>query len=110
MHQEPDGTLDSRAIQTFVDLLASTHLSRPSELPGLLAEHARSMGLEDLVVYLVDYEQSLLVPVPVPGAPEPEVLRIEGSVGGRAFAFTDMHDVETDHPDQRAAPRPARPR
>jgi hypothetical protein len=97
----PDADLERRAAQMFVDVLADTHLSGPSDLAPLLDLHARTIGAQDLVLYLVDYGQSLLVPVPAAHVTETEALRIEGSVAGRAFAFTEMYDVDADEPGMR---------
>jgi hypothetical protein len=104
MIEDPDARgeeLDRRAAQMFVDVLAATHLSRPSDLPGLLAQNAMTIGVTDVLMYLIDYEQSLLVPVPVQGAADPEALRVEGSVAGRAFAVIDGYDVESEQPGMR---------
>jgi hypothetical protein len=78
----------------FVDVLRATHLSRPSDLTALLAEHARRIGVEQLVVYLVDYEQNQLVPVPGPDTAERSVLRVQGTAGGQAFAKVEIQEAD----------------
>ena len=55
------------------ELLRRTHLGGPSELPAVVAESARRIGARNVVLYLIDYAQRLLVPVTGPqdqdGAP-----------------------------------------
>lgn len=94
-------SLDAAAADVFVALLADTHLSRPDDVPDVLAERARPLGIEDLDVYLVDYEQTTLVPVPRLRAPaELPVLRIDGTPGGRAFADNTVRPEDTARPDR----------
>jgi len=47
-------------------------------------EVLRPLGL-DVAIYVVDYEQQTLRPLPEPGRTMPEPLSIEDSAGGRAF-------------------------
>ncbi|HUR75412.1 MAG TPA: PP2C family protein-serine/threonine phosphatase [Sporichthya sp.] len=84
-----------------VGLLGDTHLSTADDLPRLLAENAAAIGVESLVIYLVDYEQTDLIPVPGPHTIDRSVLSIEGTLGGRAFAQMSVQDVEADLPDRR---------
>lgn len=78
----------------FLDLLRDTHLSRPSELSTLLNERSHAIGVEQMVLYLIDYEQDHLMPLPGPGTQERAVLRVQGTVGGRAFASLRVQDVD----------------
>src|SRR4051794_30769540 len=86
--------LDERVGQMFLEVLRRTHLSAPDQLAGILAEEARRVGVGSLVVYLIDYEQRWLVPVPAPDAAGSEPLSVEGTVAGRAFTSTRIVDVE----------------
>jgi hypothetical protein len=61
-----------------------------------MAEEARRIGIESLVVYVVDYEQRALIPVPAPDVNGSGPLPIQGTVAGRAFAMTTILDVEHD--------------
>ena len=96
-----DGALDSRAARMFVEVLASTHLSRPDQLATILAEHAQVIGAEQLVLYLADYEQAQLVPVPGPHSGQRSVLRVQGTAGGQAFATLQIQDVSAGLPGLR---------
>jgi serine phosphatase RsbU (regulator of sigma subunit) len=66
-------------------LLRASHLLAPDDLPSATAVEARRLGARDLVLYLADYEQTTLVPLPGEGVPERRELPIEGTMAGRAF-------------------------
>jgi hypothetical protein len=85
--------LDARAGVLFQEVLRRTHLSAPEDLARIVAEEARSVGIDSLVIYVVDYAQRTLVPVPAPDAHGSPALAIQGTVAGRAFASTAILDV-----------------
>ncbi|MEW6477102.1 MAG: GAF domain-containing SpoIIE family protein phosphatase [Actinomycetota bacterium] len=70
-----------------IDLLTDAQFAVPDDVPGLLAEHARRLGASDAAIFLVDYEQRVLTPLPAPGAPEREAVAVEGTLAGRAFTL-----------------------
>jgi hypothetical protein len=97
-----DPGLATAAADAFAALLEATHLSQPDELPDVVAEHATALGLEDLVVYLVDYEHTALIPVPRRKDPaDRPVLRIDGTVGGRSFAETSTYELDAGQDGRR---------
>jgi serine phosphatase RsbU (regulator of sigma subunit) len=93
--------LSSRAAQMFLDILDATHLSRASDVAGLVAEKASAIGAEDVVLYLADYELTSLIPLPAPTAVDRGVLRIDGTIGGRVFATVSVLDADVGRPDRR---------
>lgn len=68
------------------DLLAAAHYAVPDDVPGLLAEHARRLGALDAAIFLVDYEQRVLTPLPRPDGPPRQAVAVEGTLAGRAFS------------------------
>ena len=65
-------------------LLQQSHTTPPDRLAELVESCARRLGATETVLYLVDYEQVLLVPVH--GATrQRETLRVDGTLGGTAF-------------------------
>ncbi|WP_198653816.1 PP2C family protein-serine/threonine phosphatase [Actinocorallia populi] len=73
-------------------LLKVSHLATFEQLPSLVSAHARMAGMEEVLIYLVDLRQSVLRLVTGHGrnagegaAPEVSELRVEGTLGGRAF-------------------------
>jgi len=87
---------DARAGRMFQELLRRTHLSAAGELAAVLAEEARTIGAESLVVYLVDYDQRVLVPIPAPDARGREPLPVLGTIAGRAFSATEIVEMDAD--------------
>src|SRR3954452_18531603 len=88
--------IHSLASDMLLEVLRRTHLSAAPDLAMVLAEEARTIGAESLVLYLLDHEQKWLVPVPGPGADAREVLPVRGSVAGRSFAATAILDLKDD--------------
>lgn len=99
--QPDDHGVDAAAGAAFADLLAASHLSRPGDLARLLAEKAAGLGVQDLVLYLVDYEQTALIPVPGGPVADRPVLRVDGTIGGRAFSITSIHQTDAGRRDRR---------
>jgi serine phosphatase RsbU (regulator of sigma subunit) len=66
-------------------LLHGSHLLAPDDLAATVAVHARMLGVRETVLYLADYEQATLLPLPGAGVPERQELPIEGTMAGRAF-------------------------
>src|SRR3954452_20827795 len=85
----------------FSEILRRTHLSAPADLPKVAADEARKAGGEDFVLFLVDYEQRMLVPVPGEGVPAREPLAVDGTIAGRCFAASSVHEVAGAGADQR---------
>ena len=81
-------------------LLRSEHLAGPDDLPALVSAAGAQLGAEVAVLYLVDYDQVLLVPLSTKAAPEAappwEAVPIEGTLGGRAFTDVAQHLSTTD--------------
>ena len=71
--------------EPIVDLLADAQFAVPDAVPGLLSEHARRLGAVDAAIFLVDYEQRVLAPLPRPGGPDRQAVAVEGTLAGRAF-------------------------
>jgi serine/threonine protein phosphatase PrpC len=99
VHAEPasDGerlpSLTDRALGALTLLLRESHMSGPNDLPELVSASGAQLGAVCAQLYVVDYDQLLLVPLvladpagdaaqPVPPVP------IEGTLAGRAY--TDL--------------------
>jgi hypothetical protein len=78
------------------ELLRRTHLGGPSELPAVVAEPARRIGARSVVLYLIDYEQRMLVPVVGPQDQDAAPLSVAGTVAGRAFSTTSILRSSSD--------------
>jgi serine phosphatase RsbU (regulator of sigma subunit) len=77
--------VDVAAARLFGEFLRRTHLCPASELAAITAEEAAVVGWQELVLYLLDYEQEFLRPVPSVHAADRAPLGVESTVAGRAF-------------------------
>jgi serine phosphatase RsbU (regulator of sigma subunit) len=66
-------------------LLRRSYLVAPDRVCELVAEAARGLGATETVVYLVDYEQSQLVPTSTPEGDTREPLKVDATLAGTAF-------------------------
>lgn len=71
--------------EALTSLLHTSHLLAPGDLAGSVAAHAKPLGVREMVLFLTDYEQRTLLPIPGSGVPERQELPIEGTLAGRAF-------------------------
>ncbi|MCW2714967.1 MAG: Serine/threonine-protein phosphatase [Frankiales bacterium] len=89
-------TLDERVLDTLRFLLRSSHLGGVDDLPALVRGAGQRLGAHDATLYVVDYDQTLLVPLTESGAPPsdpgtPEPVTIDGTLAGRAFSDVTQH-------------------
>ena len=71
-------------------LLQVSHLLAPDDLAAIVAAHTRMLGVRETVLYLADYEQATLLPLPNADVPERQELPIEGTLAGRAFRRVEV--------------------
>lgn len=75
--------------QGMDQLILASHVASPDELPGIVTEAAASFDGHEVVIYLADLQQRVLVPFqPLRGAPHdefPHLLGVDSTVAGRAF-------------------------
>ena len=92
----PEAELHERAGRMLLELLRRTHLSAAHDLSTVVAEESRAIGVDQLVLYLVDLEQQVLVPVPGPDTGQREPLAVEGTVAGRSYAAGAIIDAQAE--------------
>jgi hypothetical protein len=71
-------------------LLRAAHLLSPANVAATVASHGRAMGIAQTVLYLADYEQVTLLPLPGEGVPERQELLIDGTMAGRSFRRVEV--------------------
>jgi hypothetical protein len=81
---------DAALADTLSELLRRTYLSAPSDLAAAIAEQARPLGAHDVVLYLIDYEQRMLVPLDDAARGDLKPLSVDGTIAGRAFRTTSV--------------------
>lgn len=66
-------------------IIDKAHVTPPDGLMAMFAQHAGAAGLADLAIYLQDYDQLALLPLPH-GSKEADPQRVEGTPPGQAFS------------------------
>lgn len=74
------------------DLLADVYAAAPLDLSGPVKRYAESLGLEHVMVYLVDVQQKLLVPLADGEAP----LEVDSSLAGWAYRTVSLRVSEEE--------------
>ncbi len=66
-------------------LLRESHHARPEDLPQMAMRAAGQLGVTALIIYLVDHQQRILIPLLGGTAPAREPIAVDGTLPGRAF-------------------------
>jgi serine phosphatase RsbU (regulator of sigma subunit) len=74
-------------------LLEASHQLAPDELVAAVARAARAVDAEDVAIYVVDYDQTLLVPLP--DGTDRAPLAIDTTLAGRAFAAIAAQEADS---------------
>ena len=90
MPPDPSPAPWSPESEPAADLLATARFCVPDEVPALVTKHARRAGAADAAIYLIDYEQRVLTPLPRPDGPDRAQVSVEGTLAGRAFSTLDQ--------------------
>ncbi|MFD0808419.1 PP2C family protein-serine/threonine phosphatase [Amycolatopsis umgeniensis] len=75
-------------LAALVGLLDGAHRASPERLPEIIAAAGRALDLE-IAVYLADYDQRQLIPLPGESVPGRAPLAIEASTAGQAYRHAD---------------------
>lgn len=96
------GDLEAAAVRLYTGFLRRTHLSQPSELSNIVVEELVSvLGAGDVVLFLVNLEETALVPVPSTRSPHRIEQLIEATMTGRCFITTTILTVAAEPGRQR---------
>ncbi|MBM0231137.1 serine/threonine-protein phosphatase [Micromonospora sp. STR1_7] len=74
------------SLESLRQLLQQSHHARPDDLPEMAMRAAPLLDARALVLYLVDHQQRLLLPLLGGSAPAREPIDIDGTLAGRAFS------------------------
>ena len=75
------------SLESLRQLLRQSHHARPEDLPEMAMRAAHWMDTSAMVIYLVDHQQRVLVPLLGGTAPHRESFSVDGTLGGRAFTL-----------------------
>lgn len=86
-----------RLVAAMRVLTREAHLTGPDDLPALVSGACRKLGVERAAVYVIDYDQVLLVPLTEGEAAVPPV-PVEGTLAGRAYTTIGQQVTTGDSP------------
>jgi hypothetical protein len=75
-------------------LLDASHDLAPDALVAAVTRAGKALDAEDVAVYLVDYEQTVLVPLP--DGTDRTPLAIDATLAGRAFATIAVQEADSE--------------
>jgi len=75
---------EAAALEQLTSLLDGAHLAAPDATPGVVAAAAATLGWSARI-YLVDYNQRFLVPLPIGDGAELVTEDVDATLAGRAF-------------------------
>ena len=85
--------MDDPGLRLLGHLLETSHDLAPDELVAAVAQAGRAMDADDVAIYLVDYEQTLLVPLP--DGTDRTPLAIDATLAGRAFTALAVQEADS---------------
>lgn len=94
MRDLSDADIERRVAAMLQAVLARSHLSTAGDVATVIAEEAAAIGAGPVVIYLIDYAQRTLIPVPSADAAGRAPQPVRGTVAGRAFVSSAIVPVE----------------
>src|SRR3712207_6561681 len=88
--------VDDRSFEVLAAVLSGSHLITEDDVAVLLAEQGKDLGARDVALYLADYDQQAVVPVPTADGPERDEVVIDGTVAGRCFRTMRVQKVDVE--------------
>ena len=89
---------DHEALAQLTSLLDGAHFASPDLIPAVVSAAAAVLGWT-VRLYLIDYEQRILVPLPNDDGAVPQPEDVEATLAGRAFRSVEPVESEaTDEP------------
>lgn len=79
-----------RSSDPFADLIQATHLAVPNDIPKLIIDNAKKLKTQNSALYLVDYEQRVLAPVPNPHGPNREKMLIDTTLANWCYQTIEI--------------------
>ena len=80
-----------RELRVLRSLLRASHLAAADDMPSLVSEAGAQLGADRALLYVVDYDQLLLVPLVAEVTAPPHPVTIDGTLAGRAFGDVVQH-------------------
>jgi serine phosphatase RsbU (regulator of sigma subunit) len=85
--------MDESGLELLAHLLEASHDLAPDDLVAAVTGAAKAIQADDVAIYLVDYEQALLLPLP--DGTDRAPLAIDTTLAGRAFATIAVQEADS---------------
>jgi hypothetical protein len=85
--------MDDPGLRLLGHLLEASHDLAPDQLVAAVTRAGKAVDAEDVAIYLVDYEQTRLVPLP--DGTDRAPLEIDTTLAGRAYAAVAVQEADT---------------
>ena len=85
---------DERALAALRSILRPSHVMSPDDLGAIIDAAGRELGATRAVVYVVDYDQVLLVPLTT--VADMHAVAVDGTLAGRAFTEVTQVTASAD--------------
>jgi hypothetical protein len=85
--------MDDPGLRLLGHLLEASHDLAPDQLVAAVTRAGKAVDAEDVAIYLVDYEQTRLVPLP--DGTDRAPLEIDTTLAGRAYAAIAVQEADT---------------
>jgi Stage II sporulation protein E (SpoIIE) len=82
-------------LESLRQLLRHGHHARPEDLPEMAMRSAQLLDAEAMVIYVVDHQQRILLPLLGGSAPDRTPIAVDGTLAGRAFSMVTPCRAET---------------
>ncbi len=88
-------------LEPLRQMLRQSHHARPEDLPEMAMRAAPTLGAAAMVIYVVDHQQRVLIPLLGGSAPDRSAMPVDGTLAGRAFAMVTPYTGDGDEPGVR---------
>ena len=94
--------LEAAAARLYAEFFRRTHLCEPSDLADIVVEEVESaLAASDVVLFVVNREETALVPVPSRLSPQRSEQLLEATMAGRCFSSTTILTAPARGPQRR---------
>ena len=98
--------LEAAAVRLYNEFFRRTHLCQPSDLADIVVEEVEAaLAASDVVLFLVNREETALVPLPSRLSPERSDQLLEATMAGRCFSSTTILTAPAPAPAPARAPQ-----
>ena len=84
------------SLESLRQLLRQSHHARSEDLPQMAMRAAPLLDATAMIIYVIDHEQRVLMPLAGPGAPARDPITVDGTLAGRAYSLYSTMSADRD--------------